>query len=184
MQHWLQESACRRPAEATLLIHVEVADSCIVPSIEVRRHRYAHFDGGLRHGVEHIPPHTRPFHTPLAADSMMFRFAQKMIIKSLEHWTDIVPAPAGEAELPPVIIIRRLATHGYHRIDRGRTADHLAARIFQRTAVKAGLALRFEHPVRTRIADGEEITDRNVKPDPVVVATGFQNQNTIVAIGR
>src|SRR6266702_8403291 len=102
MKHWLQEAARRRPAKATLLIDVEVADTGIVPGIEVRCHRDTHLDGRLRHVVEYIPLHARSFHTPLATDSMMFRFAQKMVIKALEDWTDLVPAPTGEAELSPV----------------------------------------------------------------------------------
>ena len=133
MQHWLQEATRRRPAEATLLIDVEVADAGIVPGIEVRRHRDTHLDGGLRHAVEHIPAHAWPLHAPLTADTVMFRFTHEMIVKALEDWTHVVPAPAGETKLSPVIIIRRLAAHGDHGIDRRRTANHLAARIFQRT---------------------------------------------------
>src|SRR5450755_1077582 len=105
MQNWLQEAARRRPAEATLLINVEVTHSRIGHGIEIRRHRNTHFDGGLRHPVEDIPSHSRPLHAPLTADTVMFRFTHKMIVKALEDWTDIVPAPAGEAELSPVIII-------------------------------------------------------------------------------
>src|SRR5450631_3389561 len=175
MQHWLQEATRCRPAEATLLIDVEVANAGVVPGIEVRRHWDTHFDGSLRHAVEDIPVHSWPLHAPLAADTVMFRFTHKMIVKAPEDRTHVVPAPAGETKLSPVIIVRRLAAHGDHGIDRRRTADHLPAWIFQRTAVKARLALRLEHPIRPRIADGEEIANGNVKPDPVVVTTSFQN---------
>ena len=65
-----------------------------------------------------------------------------------------------------------------------RAADHLAARIGQRAAVEARLRLGLEHPVRARIADREEIADRNVEPDPVVVAAGFQEQHAVLGIGR
>src|SRR5450631_616779 len=184
MQNWLQEAARRRPAEATLLINVEVTHSRIVPGIEIRRHRNTHFDGGLRHPVEDIPSYSRPLHAPLTADTVMFRFTHKMVIKAPEDWMYVIPPPAGKTKLSPVIVVRRLAAHGDHGIDRGRTAHHLAARIFQRTAVKARFLHSLEHPVRTRISDSEEIADRNVKPDPVVIATSFQNQNTVVAIGR
>ena len=184
MQHRLQETTCRGPAEATPLIDVEVADTGIVPGIEVRRHRDTHLDGGLRHAVEHIPLHSRGLHAPLTADTVVFRFTHEMIVKALEDRTHIIPTPADETKLSPVIVIRRLAPHGNHGIDRGRTAHHLAARIFQRTAVKARFLLGLEHPIRTRVTDSEEVADRNVKPDPVVVAAGLQNQDTVVAIGR
>src|ERR1700746_3419039 len=183
MKYRLQEDARRRPAKATLLIDVKVTGARIVPGIEVRRHRDTHLDGRLRHVVKYIPLHAGSFDTPLATDSMMLRFAQKMIVKALEDWTHVIPAPAGEAQLTPVIIISRLSAHRNHGIDRGRTADPLAPRILQRPAVKARFALCLEHPVRPRIANGEKIADRNMKPDPVVVATGFQNQNTAVASG-
>src|SRR6266404_1529074 len=111
MQHRLQEATRRRPAEATLLIDVKVANAGIVPGIEVRRHRDTHFDGGARHAVEDIPSHSWRLHAPLAADTVMFRFPHKMIVKALEDWAHVIPAPAGEAELSPVIVIRRLAAH-------------------------------------------------------------------------
>src|SRR5258705_7424180 len=111
MQHWLQEATRRRPAEATLLIDVKVANTGIVPGIEVRRHRDTHFDGGARHAVEDIPSHSRPLHAPLTADTVMFRFPHKMIVKALEDWTHVIPAPAGKTKLPPMIIISRLAAH-------------------------------------------------------------------------
>src|SRR5246500_885271 len=182
MKHRLQEAARRRPAKATLLMGVEVTGTGIVPGIEVRYHRDTHLDGRLRHVVKYIPLHAGSFHTPLAADSMMLRFAHKMIVKALEDWTHVIPAPAGEAQLTPVVIISSLSAHRNHGIDRGRTADHPAPRIFQRPAVKARFALCLEHPVRPRIANGEKIADRNMKADQVVVATGLQNQNTAVAI--
>ena len=142
------------------------------------------FDGSLGHAVEDIPPHARPLDAPLTADTMMFRFTHKMIVKALEDWTHVIPTPAGKTKLSPVIVISRLAAHGDHGIDCGGAAHHLAARILQRPAVKTRFLHCLEHPVRPRIADSEEIADRNVKPDPVVVATGFQYQNTVVTIGR
>src|SRR5258707_909429 len=115
MQHRLQEATRRGPAEATLLIDVEVANTGIVPGIKVLRHRDTHLDGSLRHVVEDIPSRSRRLHAPLTADSMMFRFAQKMVIEALEHGTDIVPAPPCEPAFPPGSVIRRLAPHRDNR---------------------------------------------------------------------
>ena len=56
-------------------------------------------------------------------------------------------------------------------------ADHLAARIGEAAAIEARLLLGLEHPVRTRIADREEIAHRNVEPDPVVVAARLEHQH-------
>ena len=56
--------------------------------------------------------------------------------------------------------------------------------IGQRAAVEARFGLGPEHPVRTRVADREQVTDRNVEPDPVVVAAGLQDQHPVGRIGR
>ena len=103
---------------------------------------------------------------------------------ALETGQHVVPAPAGEAELAPVIIVGGLAAHVDHGVDRGRAADHLAARIVQAAAVEAFLRLGLEHPVRARIADGEEIADRDVVPDPIVAPAGLKQQHARIRRGR
>ena len=65
-----------------------------------------------------------------------------------------------------------------------RAADHLAARIVQRAAVEPRLGLGLEHPVGARIADREQVADRDVKPDPVVLAAGFEQQHAVLRVGR
>ncbi|MHC2685693.1 hypothetical protein ACVJDU_007257 [Bradyrhizobium diazoefficiens] len=83
-----------------------------------------------------------------------------------------------------MVVIGGLSAHRDHGVDRRAAADHLAAGIGQRAAVQARLGLGLEHPVRARIADREEVADRNVEPDPVVVAAGFENEDAIFRIGR
>ena len=114
----------------------------------------------------------------------MFALAEEMILQPPEQRQHVVIAPAGEAELAPVIVIGGLSAHRDHGVDGGRAADHLAARIGQRPAVEPGLRLGLEHPVRAGIADRKEVADRDVKPDPVVVAAGLQDQHAVFRIGR
>src|SRR4029077_18953962 len=61
--------------------------------------------------------------------------------------------------------------------------DHLAARIVEAAAVEPLLRLGLEHPVRARIADGEEIDDRDVEPDPAVLAAGLEQQHARRRVG-
>ena len=82
-----------------------------------------------------------------------------------------------------MVVVGRLTAHIDHGIDRGRAADHLAARIVQRAAVEAFLRLGAEHPVGARIADREQIADRDVEPDPVVAPAGFEQQHAFARIG-
>ncbi len=50
-------------------------------------------------------------------------------------------------------------------------------------APSAGLArLSLEHPVGARVADCEQIADRNVKPDPIVMSAGFKEENPLAGI--
>src|SRR4029077_2277252 len=115
---------------------------------------------------------------------MRFAFAEEMIFVALEIRQHVVPAPAPQAELAPVIVIGGLAAHIDHGVDRGRAADHLAARIIEAAAVETLLGLGLEAPVGARIADGEQIADRDVKPDPVVAPAGFENEHALVGVGR
>src|SRR5205823_4273533 len=90
---------------------------------------------------------------------------------------------AGEPELAPMVVIGGLAAHVDHGVDGRGAADHLAARIVEAAAVEALLRLGPEHPVRARIADGEEIPDGDVEPDPIVLAAGFEQQHAHCRIG-
>src|SRR5260370_38541595 len=93
-------------------------------------------------------------------------------------------SPARKTERSPVVVVRGLSPHRDHGVYGGRAADHLAAGIGQRATVEAGFRLGSKHPVRTGIADREEIADRDVKPDPVVAAACFQDQDAVFGIGR
>jgi hypothetical protein len=83
-----------------------------------------------------------------------------------------------------VIVVARLAAHVEHGIDRRRPADHLAARVVQAAPVEALFRQRGKHPVGARIADGEQVADRHVIPDPIVAAAGLQHQDAPLRIGR
>ena len=168
VHHRLEKAARRRPAAAHALVDVEICRAFIVAAIEVVDLLDAILRRGLAERVEQIPAQPRCFDTPLPADAMMFARTEEMIGLLAEQRQHIVPAPAGEAELAPVIVIGRLPAHVDHGVDRRRAAEHLAARIVERAPVQARLGLGLEHPVGARIADREQVADRNVKPDPVV----------------
>ena len=106
-EHGLQEGARRGPANAALLVDVEVADAGVVAGVEVGRLGDAHLDRGLGHGVQHVPLHARLLDPPFAAGAMMLGIAEEMIVEPLEDGPHIVPAPAGQAELAPVIVVLR-----------------------------------------------------------------------------
>ena len=180
----LEEAARRRPAPAELLVDVIGRRALVVAGVEIDDA----LDAGLlrrrAEGVEQIPAHARMLDPPFAAGRVMLAGAEKVMLVLLVDRQHVVPAPALEAELAPVIVVGGLAAHVDHGVDRRRAADHLAARIVQRAAVEAGHRFGLEHPVRARIADREQIADRDVVPDPVVAAAGFEQQHAILGIRR
>src|SRR5262249_59007146 len=95
----------------------------------------------------------------------------------------VVGTPAGGWGWAPLAVRGGWAAHRDQGVDGGGAADHLAARIVEAAAVEPLLRLGLEHPVRARIADGEEVADRDVEPDPVVVAAGFEQQHARCWIG-
>ena len=183
LERRLEKSARRRPAPPPLLVDVEGAATLVVAGVEVLNR----FDAGLRRGgaerVKQIPAHARRLNEQFAIGAVFVGVAEEMIFVALEIRQHIVPAPAGEPELAPMIIVGRLPPHVDHGVDRRRAADRLAARIVERPAVKARHRFGLEAPIRARIADGEQITDWNVEPDPVVRAAGFEHEHAAFRVG-
>ena len=184
VERGLEKAARRRPAPAELLVDVIGRRAFVVAGVEIVDALDAGLLGRGAERVEQVPAHARMLDPPFAAGGVMLACAEEMVLVLLEHRQHVVPAPAGEAELAPVVVVGGLAAHVDHGVDRRRAADHLAARIVQRAAVEAGHRFGLEHPVRARIADGEQIADRDVEPDPVVAAAGFEHQHAVVRIGR
>ena len=183
LERRFEKCARRRPAPAALLVDVEGTDALVVAAVEVGNGFVAGLFGGGAERIEQIPAHARRRDMPFAADGVHVAFAHEMVFVLLEERQHVVPAPAVQAELPPMIVIGGLAAHIDHGVDRRRTADHLAARIVEAAAVEAFLGLGLEAPIGARIANGEQIADRNMKPDPVVAATGFEDKHALAGIG-
>ena len=118
MQHRFQKAPRRRPAPAALLVDVKIIAAFIVAGVEIGVLGNADFLGGFDDRIQNVPAHPGRFHTQLAVAAVMLAVAQEMTVKLAEDGLHIVPAPAGQAQLPPMIIIARLAAHGDHGIDR------------------------------------------------------------------
>src|ERR1700730_19368464 len=129
MQDGLEEGGGRRPAPPTLLVDMKGATTLVGAGVEVDDG----FDVGLLGGgakrVEQIPMYARRLDPHFAADAVQFALAQKMILVLLEKGQHIVPAPAAQPELAPVIVVRGLAAHVDHRVGSRSAADRPAARI-------------------------------------------------------
>ena len=102
-----------------------------------------------------------------------------MVLGFAEIRQHIIPAPAGIAELVPMVVICRLPAHVDHAVDRRTAAEDAAPRILDRTTVEARLRCRFEPPIGARIADAVEIADRDMHPVVMVGPTGLDQQNGV-----
>jgi len=127
----LQESARRRPAPAALLVDVEITRAFVVAGVEIVDRLDAALLGGDAEGFQEVPAHALALDPPFAAGRMRIAVPQEVMLMPLEIGQHVVPTPAAEAELAPMVVIGRLPAHIDHRIDGRGAADHLAARIVE-----------------------------------------------------
>src|SRR5882724_6220023 len=81
------------------------------------------------------------------AYTMQRILAPLLILGAAKVRQDVVEAPAGIAELAPMIEIRGLPAQIKQAVDRARPAQHLPARLDDRSVVELGLRLRGIEPV-------------------------------------
>jgi hypothetical protein len=183
LQHRLEERLGRRQADAALLVHVEIADAAVVAGVEVGGAWNAHLVGSRGDGVEDRPGDAHLLDPPFARAAVMLGVAEEVPVEPAEGRQHVVPAPALQSELAPMVVVGRLAAHRDHAVDRRAAADDLAARIVEGAAVQPGLRLGLEQPVGTRIAHGVEVAHGNVEPDPAIVAARLEHQHARRRIG-
>src|SRR3546814_3881285 len=83
--------------------------------------------------------------------------AAPMILTFLEDGQHGIPTPFRiAAELCPLVIVARLATHVDHAVDRRRAAENPPARIQDRAPAEPGFDLRLIAPIGAWIADRSE----------------------------
>src|SRR5262245_1453158 len=90
LENRLQETARRRPAPAPLLVDMKIADAFVVAGIEVLNRWNAVLVCRRTKGVENFPVQARIFHTPFAADRVMFAF-KEMIHMPAKIGSHVVP---------------------------------------------------------------------------------------------
>ncbi len=79
-EHRLQEAPRRAPAEAALLVHLEIGGAGVVAGVEVRDRGDAVFLRGAAHRVEQLPGQARELHAPFAARTVEFAGAEIMVL--------------------------------------------------------------------------------------------------------
>ena len=133
--------------------------------------------------IKQLPPDPRVIDPPFSLRAVERVGWGGMALLLDEIGQNLIPAPAGEAQLPPAIIIGRLPSHIDHGIDGRAAADHLAARIGNGAASKARLGLGLKHPIGAGVADGEEVTHGNVEPDPIILPARLEHEYAVLRVG-
>ncbi len=118
LQGRFEKAAGRAPAPPGLLVHLEIAGAEIVAAVEIGGRRNAGRGAGLGEGVEHRPAHAWVLHAPFPALGVQGPRRIDVIFLAKEEGQDVVPAPAGQTHLAPAVVVRRLAAHVDHGVDR------------------------------------------------------------------
>src|SRR5262249_1940193 len=91
----------------------------------------------------------------------------------------ILEAPAGIAELAPMIEVRRLAADIEQAIDRARPAQHFPSRLDDLPVVELCLRLRGIEPIDLTIGEKLAVAERDVNPDWGAMAARLQQENAM-----
>ena len=126
-----------------------------------------------------IPPEP---HVQRAVAAVILVLAAIVSLRPLEVGQHVRKAPALVAELPPLVVIAKMAARIAHAVDRGRTAEHLATRERQLASAAMGVGLALESPVELRRHHRGRPRNRQFQERMPVAAAGFEQQHIAVTI--
>ncbi|MOA10443.1 hypothetical protein D3C78_1303320 [compost metagenome] len=107
----------RVPADAGLLIDLEIAATFVVALVEVIDAGDAALFGGTAEGVENRPRQALAFDSPFTRVAVKFGGAGEVVFTLLEQRQHVLPAPAGVAVGGPAVVVTGLAAHVDHAVD-------------------------------------------------------------------
>ena len=102
------------------------------------------------------------------------------VLAPFEVRQHVLVAPAGGAQFFPFLEVAGATAHVYQTVDRGRAAQHLAARLVQAAALEAGLFLGMKAPVVALHVHGNGEGGGHLDKDGVVAAAVFQHTHRMV----
>src|SRR5262249_7257764 len=92
--------------------------------------------------------------------------------------------PGRQAARRPAVVVAAVAARIGHGVDRGRPADHLAARAFDAAVRHVRLGFGEIHPVVHAVEQDAAPAERDVDPGVPVPATGLEHEHLGVAVLR
>src|SRR5262245_18375573 len=125
----------------------------------------------------HVGNRERPTHP------MQSILAARLVLGAAKIRENILEAPAGIAELAPMIEVRRLAADVEQAIDRARPAQHFPPRLDDLPVVELCLRLRGIEPIDLTIGEPLAVVEWDMNPDVAVVAARLQQENAMATRG-
>ena len=87
------------------------------------------------------------------------------------------------AEIAPVVVIVLLTANVNHRIDRARSAEHLATGPVAAPVIDSWVGFGLVFPIYCRIEENPAIADWRLNPETTITTTGLKHQNSVVTVG-
>ena len=152
----------RRAALAILDRQLVIGSALLRRPIDVVHHRQAHLAAGLQHRVRDRMMRGHIRHVERTALAVTGQTPPLLMFRLEEIGQAVVKGPALAAQLTPTVIIRRLTAHIEKAVDRGRTAQHLAARPAVNPPAGGGIGLCLVEPVDLGIVQRGGVADRHM----------------------
>ena len=169
----------RRAAATPAGGELEIPGAFLRLSIEVIIAREARLLGSLDEGLTewmrfaHVRDRKRP------ACTMQRVRAALLVFGAAEIRQHVLEAPAGIAELTPVIKVFMLAADVQQAVDRARSPQHFPARLDHAPIVELRLRLCRIEPVDLGVGEKLPVAEGDVNPRVTVLAPGLQQENAI-----
>ena len=174
----------RRAAQAPAIGQLEVAGTLLARAVEVAVARNAQLVAGLDISLAQRVRLLGVGHGKRAAGAVQGVRAALLILGLDEIGQDVVPVPAGIAELAPVPKVLGLAADVDQAVDRRAAAQHLAARPDDPPVVAARLRLGLVAPGDLGVDDGPVVADRQVNPGIAIAPAGLEQQHPVARVRR
>ena len=177
------ESFITRMALAVADGELQIADAVLIAVIEVAVAGEALLGRGRDEKVGETVVHDRIGDAEFASAATKRALASLVALTALEQRQDIVPAPAGVSQLPPVLVVQRVAANIEHAVDGARPAQPPPPRPIEPPAVQMRLGLGEIAPVVRTGLEQPRHAGRDLDPTVLGLRTGLQQKHARIGIG-
>ncbi|MEH2558577.1 hypothetical protein V1286_006106 [Bradyrhizobium algeriense] len=169
---------------AVLLRQLIDAEALVLVGVEILAQPKLRFLRGLQEDLLHRIAAARLVDGERPALAVILAVEIGIVFRALEVRQHVGERPAGIAEGSPLIVVGAVAADIDHRVDRGRAAEPLAARLIADAAVEALLRHGVEGPVVDVACDHQHECERCRHHPIVVLAAGVQHRHRNVRVLR